>query len=261
MDTIRRCTVYGLRSSSDPEIRYIGQTFYSLSNRLKRHRKEARSGDQTPRSRWIRKVIAGGERVEIVPIEENAVWNEAEIRWIAHYRAASPRLLNITAGGQGAEAGVKKSKETRRRMSAAQRKSWADPQYREKTVAAIREERRSTEGRERLAEIQRNAWGREDVRQRRIESIQRAARTDEFRAKMRENALRQMADPDMKARISEAHRERMKDPAARAEAAENARKGWQDPIKRAARIAALRAAKQRRKIAMQAESQTACKGA
>ncbi len=112
-------TVYGLASSQDGAIRYIGQTTKSLNVRLAWHLSwVAKRGDDSRRSRWIRSVLSHGHRVTIVSIEENAVLSEAEIRWIDHYKRSGIELVNTTLGGDP-WIGTPKTPEHKAKISAA----------------------------------------------------------------------------------------------------------------------------------------------
>lgn len=227
------CVIYGLRRSGTTEIRYIGQTAYDLSNRLKRHFAEARAGNETPRSRWIRKAWSDGTVIEIITIERDAPWNEAEKRWIAQYRAAGADLLNLTDGGQGAQPGAKKSAETRARMSKVQRKHWADEAFRDKTVAGIRAERQSEQGRSRLSNQALRTWADEEIRARRTASISATYGDPQRSEKLRQHINRQRACPEMRERMRSASTAAARTPEARASAAEKTKLQWADPEIRA----------------------------
>lgn len=235
------CTVYGLRELGG-EIRYVGQTRWTLHNRLTRHYVEAEKGFQTPKNQWIRDVVSAGREVEIFTIELDAKWKEAERYWIAHYRMLVPDLLNVRSG-HGFDKGVPRSEETRAKMAEASKRKWKDPEIREKNISAMKIAANTPESIKLRSDIQKEAWKREDVRNARLAKRGETVKTAEFREKMRESATKQMADPIMKERIAEKHRERMKDPAERQRAANNARAGWSDPDKRAARIEAMKRAR------------------
>jgi hypothetical protein len=111
-------TVYGLASTRDRKIRYVGQTNREVQRRFYRHTDDARSGKQTYCCRWIRKELAGGFKVYPFVIERDVVYNDAEIRWIAFYKRAGAELVNHTMGGKGS-VGFKLSAETCAKKSAA----------------------------------------------------------------------------------------------------------------------------------------------
>lgn len=234
------CTVYGLTDETG-EIQYVGQTRYTLNNRRKRHLTEARRGYQDARCNWIRSCIEAGTEIGIVLLEQDAVWDETETRWINHYRQINPNLLNVMDGGSGFRKGEKRSIETVAKMAVARKKAWDDPEYREKTTAAIKAERNTPEAKQRLSDMQKAAWQRDDVREARISKRNVTVQGDEFREKMRQSATKQMADPEARKNIGAKNRKHYADnPSERERAAEAARRGWADPVKRAARIEAIR---------------------
>lgn len=110
------CSVYGLYSTENREIRYIGQTTQPLRGRLVQHLAEAARPPGTSRChRWIRSVLRSGFKIGIELIEAGCPWDEAEKRWIALYHAKNPgRMTNLAAGGAGYVG--KRSMETRMKM-------------------------------------------------------------------------------------------------------------------------------------------------
>lgn len=110
------CTVYGLRSSQDGRIRYVGQTVMSLEKRLKNHLSHSRKYRHRHLSNWINSVIRSGYSVEIIVLRENATWNVSEIEVIAQLRADGSDLVNATCGGEGA-LGVHWTEDRRKKMS------------------------------------------------------------------------------------------------------------------------------------------------
>lgn len=111
------CTVYGLASSADHKIRYIGQTVTSLQSRLNSHISEARKKRKNYRHHWINSVLASGHDVIVVVIKKNATLHVDEISAIRHYRSLGFDLVNLTSGGEGSP-GCVHSKETRAKFSA-----------------------------------------------------------------------------------------------------------------------------------------------
>lgn len=116
-----KCEIYALYNVSDPErVRYVGQTRRGAAARLQAHLRTDRPG--LPVSKWITKHgrDAIGMRV-LEPVDSIEALNEAEIRWIAHYRQLGQADLNLTSGGDGS--GVKRvmTAEHRRNLSLATR--------------------------------------------------------------------------------------------------------------------------------------------
>lgn len=161
--TCRTTFVYGLASSEDGVIRYIGQTTRSLRVRLAGHMREARKTD-TRRARWIRAVLAGGHKVVLRPLVTGARWNETEMALIALYRRRGFDLVNTTIGGQGvpglcpevrtkisvALMGHSVAAETRHALSRAGAKRMASAAERQRIAALTRRGMRRAEVREKL---------------------------------------------------------------------------------------------------------------
>lgn len=112
-------TVYGLASSEDGVIRYIGQTSRSLATRLQWHLTwTLRERDKSRRTAWIKSILRRGFGLNIVVIEADAVKDESEMRWIARYREVGHDLVNGSAGGDNC-IGVPKTAEHRAKIAAA----------------------------------------------------------------------------------------------------------------------------------------------
>lgn len=112
-------TVYGLASSKDGLIRYIGQTSVSIQTRLKWHITwTLRKRDKSRRTAWIASVLRDGFELTITALETNAVKHEAEMRLIAHYKSMGVDLVNGTLGGDQC-IGVPKTAEHRAKIGAA----------------------------------------------------------------------------------------------------------------------------------------------
>lgn len=97
--------IYALADPRDHAIRYVGKADDPPA-RLKSHLYPSAMTRDTPKNRWLRKLLVKGLRPELVVLEEVPAeeWEAAEQEWIAKMRAAAPggrRLLNGTAGGDG----------------------------------------------------------------------------------------------------------------------------------------------------------------
>ena len=93
-------TVYGLYSTADGKVRYVGQTKHSIEKRLALHLKDLRRLNSRAQ-RWMRTQIEAGHEINIFEIERDCVLHEAEKRLIAWYRHRGVDLVNVTAGGEG----------------------------------------------------------------------------------------------------------------------------------------------------------------
>lgn len=109
-------TVYGLSSSGDGRIRYIGQTKKTLEIRRIAHVKEAiyTKNNLTHKHKWIRKVISEGHQIQIIVIKLNAVRDIDEKLLIKAYKALGFDLVNSTDGGDNS---FDMSPESRKKMS------------------------------------------------------------------------------------------------------------------------------------------------
>lgn len=140
------CFVYGLYSTEDGVVRYIGQTTWRIEARRNLHLAEAARPPGTSHChRWIRKVLRSGYEIGVSLLEAEALWDVAERKWIAEYREKHPGLLtNISDGGCGLAAPWPeerkqkmrrpKSPETREKI----RKHLASPEMRKKMALGQR---------------------------------------------------------------------------------------------------------------------------
>lgn len=131
-----RFLIYGLVDPTTGQLRYIGRSSSGLE-RPRRH--AALSGrEDTHKARWIRECLDLGLRPKIILLqafEEPDILNQAEIHWIAYFRAMGCPLTNLTDGGGGCSGyrqseshiqkraalhvGSRRSPEARARMSTA----------------------------------------------------------------------------------------------------------------------------------------------
>jgi hypothetical protein len=100
---------------------YVGKTTQELRRRLTGHMSDKASNRRTC---WIKSLKNRNEIPQIDVIEEvdDILVAEREIYWIAEYRKIHglDKILNTSDGGDGGSAkGLKKSEETKRRMSLA----------------------------------------------------------------------------------------------------------------------------------------------
>lgn len=98
------CYIYGLKSSTNSDIRYVGKTI-DMQLRLKNHIRDAKI-KKYPNSKchnWIRKVIMDGGYIEIVHIytvSPHEKWQDLEKKYISEYRKLYD-LTNTADGGEG----------------------------------------------------------------------------------------------------------------------------------------------------------------
>lgn len=92
------CDVYGLASSRDGVMRYVGQT---MDVAEARHAEWLR-GRQRRRGKvaeWIRAETTAGFAIELRVLIRGGRWNVDETNLIARYRALGAPLLNVHPGG------------------------------------------------------------------------------------------------------------------------------------------------------------------
>lgn len=144
-------TVYGLSSSQDGVIRYIGQTTQSVAKRLDSHLHPTADGKKRRVWKWLQSVMRNDFLVILTVIEENAVWNESEIRVIAQYRQNGFDLVNLTDGGDGCMGRVW-TEEQRIAAGLVHKGKTKSPEHREKIAASLRGKKLSDAHRKKVSE-------------------------------------------------------------------------------------------------------------
>lgn len=102
--------IYGLSSSKDGIIRYVGQTKNALKNRLNEHKCDALTRKlKSHKCNWIRKIYKTGFKlqIELIEVTDELHWQEREIYWIQEYRKKDSNLINQLDGGQSGGIGGK----------------------------------------------------------------------------------------------------------------------------------------------------------
>lgn len=133
-------SVYGLIDPIEHKIRYVGKTT-SPDKRLRDHIRQARhrSGRNTLKAEWIRRLASAGARPDMIVLEEcGDEWPQREKYWIARI----PHLLNEKSGGQ-----IGCKPEAARKISAALKanKTRHGPEWRAKHADAMRGRKQSPE--------------------------------------------------------------------------------------------------------------------
>jgi hypothetical protein len=94
----RGTVIYGLVDPRDETVRYVGVTrWYSMAQRLERHLREPTNMNTAG---WFVRLKSLGCKPSIRPIAvvEDGRWQQAELYWIAWFRARG-RLHNVDGGG------------------------------------------------------------------------------------------------------------------------------------------------------------------
>lgn len=120
--------IYHLTDPRTGEIRYVGMTVRSLSQRLSGHRREK---GRHHKAMWVRQLAQLGMRPEITLIQEVPVqvWAEAEKYWIRFFRSIGCSLTNSTDGGEG-NLGCIMSEKQRASVSAVHKGKTISPAHR-----------------------------------------------------------------------------------------------------------------------------------
>ena len=135
--------VYALVDPRDSAIRYVGQS-QDPQMRLSSHVKNAHRGDNSHRSRWIRKLLEVSLEPTLHILQACSSREQAsnsERFWISYGYAVGWQLTNMTAGGDGL---FNPSDETRAKMSVnnASRRPEVREKIRESVRATMTPERR-----------------------------------------------------------------------------------------------------------------------
>lgn len=90
-------TVYGLCSTRDDRVRYVGETIGLPNTRFYRHVSQARKGAKGAVNEWIRGELAAGFALKVMVLVEAGTLKQTEKEVIATLRASGHDLLNKTA--------------------------------------------------------------------------------------------------------------------------------------------------------------------
>lgn len=224
---IYRLTMYTIYILQDPrteQVRYVGVTRQQIRRRLSGHLAEARRGDNTHRSRWIRALLTEGVEPVVVSLfkAEPDAWQEMERAVIAAYREAGAPLVNATDGGDGVF-GHTHSVESRAKMSVARRGKPHSPEHRAKIGAAQKGKVIPPEVRAKMSAA-RNGSTVSAATRTKMAAAQRARFTDEGeRAKTGAATKIALASPEVRARIGAATKAALALPEVRAKMSKRVR--------------------------------------
>jgi hypothetical protein len=126
-----RAFIYALAEPNTGVVRYVGKAA-DPHVRVGQHLRDRSS---LRKARWLRSLDAPPQLLILEEIPAGADWQEAERRWIAHFRAEGADLTNHTDGGEGL---CGASAETRAKLSASAKARMADPAFRAKVFTAER---------------------------------------------------------------------------------------------------------------------------
>lgn len=151
METTRTWYIYILLDPRNNAVRYVGWSF-APRKRLAAHIRRAKYV-VSHKAHWIMQLTSAGLRPNMEIVETGyGDWNEAERRWIAHYRSAGCNLTNLTDGGEGT-VGYNPTPEERHRRSLSQTGRKQTAESTAKTRAALLGRKQSEQHRQRLAVV------------------------------------------------------------------------------------------------------------
>lgn len=185
-------TVYGIFSSRDGEIRYIGQTRGRIATRLGQHLMMLGRRLRSPLFTWMNEEIEAGFSLGVTKLIERAKWNEDEKLTIERYVAGGANLLNIS----------KEELSQIRRESTL--KNWEDPAYRERRAATVRRAMEDPDRRTANAARLRKATDDPEAQERRRKRMAEVMESPEYRQKMKAAMTAKWQDPEYKERIKAA---------------------------------------------------------
>ena len=168
--------IYGLVDPVTGYVRYIGKAD-DPTIRLQRHFCRRELSARSHKAHWLRELAAKGLRPGIIIIEKvsKSEWQEAERRWIAHYRSVLGHdvITNTTSGGDGIDKGTKFSEETRKKMGDSRRGRPIPPEVIAKRAAKRKGKKFTQEQRERLSAAHKITWQNfsEEEKQKRLKNL------------------------------------------------------------------------------------------
>lgn len=98
--------IYALADPDTDEVRYVGKAD-CVKERYMAHLREAKSGKNSHKCAWIRKVMDKQQKPKLIVLEEISQddWKKAEIYYISEFRNLGHNLTNLAKGGEGFESG------------------------------------------------------------------------------------------------------------------------------------------------------------
>lgn len=243
MTDVELAYIYALRDPQSGEVRYVGKSIRPRK-RFTDHLHDARSGRALYRAYWTNSLLAQGlvPILEILEEVREVEWEDAERRWIAHFRLLGARLTNLTSGGGGlvrpspdlrsrmSEAARRRraSPQTKAKLSEISRRRWENPAFRLEFSLRMKKKWADPEFRK----VQVLAFNRPEVRQHmsRIHTGKRLSA--EARAKTLAAVNSRREDPEYRARLRLSAAVAANRVDRRRRAAESMRQRWSDPVQR-----------------------------
>jgi hypothetical protein len=202
--SIKVWVIYSLSDPRDGSVRYIGKAV-NPNKRLADHLAEARTSKRHyHRLSWLRQLIAcsASPSISILETGHGDGWQEAEKKWISHFRALGANLANGTDGGEGME---NPSPETKEKMSAWQRGRKFSPETLSRMSEVKRGVKPSLESRKKMSEARLGKPLSEEHRSKIEAANRRKALSLEWRRKISLTKKGHSCSPETRVKLSEAH--------------------------------------------------------
>lgn len=208
---------------------YIGIASNGPKRRFIQHKHDAKKGAKTPLHAAIRKY--GTENFAIEVIAKTTNWEdickiEREMIAINDTLTQNGRGYNVSSGGEG-PFGVKRSKETRKKLSKITKRWLAEDPSRLENLKKVGKKQATKPGQKELSrEGAKQAWQRPGYREKVSKRVKIWAR--ENKELMSENQKQVMARPGVRENLKKKAKEQMIDPKNRELSKNGALKQWQN---------------------------------
>jgi group I intron endonuclease len=208
---------------------YIGIASNGAKRRFNQHKHDAKKGANTPLHAAIRKYSA--ENFDIEVIARVTSWEEIcqierEMILAHNTLTQNGKGYNISTGGEG-PFGVKRSKETRKKLSKITKQWLAVDPSRIEHLKKVGKKQATKLGQKELSRIgAKEAWQRPGYREKVSQRVKKWAR--ENKELMSDNQKQVMARPGVRENLKKKAKAQMKDPKNRELSKNGALKQWQD---------------------------------
>lgn len=208
---------------------YIGIASNGVNTRFAQHTHDAKKGASTPLHAAIRKYGVDNFTVEVLGKTTN--WDEIclierEMILVHDTLTQNGRGYNVSTGGEG-PFGVKRSKETRKKLSEITKKWLAkDPDRIQNLIEAGRKQMADPDQRELSRKGAKDAWEKPGYREKVLSGRKQWAK--ENRDLLSEQQKRIMARPEMRENLSKKAKAQMKEPSNREISKQGALQQWQN---------------------------------
>jgi hypothetical protein len=112
--------IYGLVDPRDGQLRYVGKSCSGMA-RSRAHLTPTELKESNHKARWIRSLLKENLSpfaIILHLVGAREILAEAEVFWIAYFKAMGCPLTNLSGGGEGGRLGVPHSEETKAKLRA-----------------------------------------------------------------------------------------------------------------------------------------------